>query len=144
MKARDIMTRKVVTVKKDCTVGKLITILKENSITGAPVVDNEGNLVGIVSVKDLIEAISVLIKTRLSAKEIKDLRGKFNWVEGFMTADVITADAESDILDVFELMVKEHIHRVPIMENGKMVGILSASDAYRTLLRFLEEHEGKS
>lgn len=141
MKAREIMTRDIITVKKDYTIRKLIDTLQNNNITGAPVVDDKGELIGIVSVKDVIKAVSSLIKVQLSIEEIKEMRGKFNWVEGIMTSEVISVSADSEILDVFKVMVEKHIHRVPVMEKGKMVGIISASDAYRVMVKHIQESQ---
>ena len=50
MKAKEIMTRRIISVRKDCTIRKLVRTLQDNNITGAPVVDDSGNLVGMVSV----------------------------------------------------------------------------------------------
>jgi CBS domain-containing protein len=128
------MTPDVITVKKDWTIKKLIKTLQDNSITGAPVVDDKGGIIGIVSVKDVIKAVSGLMKVQLSIKEINEMRGKFNWVEGIMTTGAITVGADDDVKDVFRLMVEKHIHRVPVMEKGEMAGIISVSDAYRVIV----------
>ncbi len=137
MKAKAIMTRKVVTVKKDCTIYGLIKLLKKNSITGAPVVDENGCLIGIVSVKDLLYAIEDLVKTHLSIEEIKEIRGACNWVEGFMTKDVITVDENEEVSRVFKLMVDHHIHRVPVMKGELIAGIISTSDAHRAIIKYI-------
>ena len=139
MKAKQIMTRQVVTVRKDYTVGRLIRILKDNRITGAPVVDAKGKLIGIVSVKDLVSAVADLVRVHLSIEEINGMRGRYNWVEGFMTKNVITVEAEDEVKDIFKLMVEKHIHRVPVMENGVLVGIISTSDAHKAIIKYIEE-----
>ncbi|MFW6134716.1 MAG: HPP family protein, partial [Elusimicrobiota bacterium] len=99
MKAKDIMTTNLITVKKDYTITRMIKILQDNNITGAPVVDGQDNLIGIVSIKDIIQAVSDLIKVHLSVEKIKEMRGKYNWVEGIMSTDVITADVNEEVLD---------------------------------------------
>ncbi len=135
MKAKEIMSRNVIFVKKDYTVRKLIRILKENRITGAPVVDDRGNLEGIVSRASIIDAVDEMLKVKLSPGEINKLKGRFNWVEGIMTREVITVEAEDDALEVFKLMDSRNIHRIPVMEDGKIAGIISVSDAIRAFTK---------
>ncbi|MGM0568053.1 MAG: CBS domain-containing protein [Elusimicrobiota bacterium] len=139
MKAREIMSSNVVTVKKEYTIKKLIKVLKENKITGAPVVEDDGSVVGIVSRANIIEAVDDMLKINLSASEIKKLRGKFNWVEGIMTSEVIHINADADIYDVFKIMSDKHIHRLPVMENKKLVGIISVTDAIKAFLKASSE-----
>ncbi len=134
MKAREIMSRGVITVKKEYTVKRLIKVLKEKKITGAPVVEGD-EIVGIVSRANIIEAVDDMLKVNLSASEIKEMRGKFNWVEGIMSRDVITVDAEDDVFDVFKIMADRHIHRIPVMEKGKLAGIISVTDAIRAFIK---------
>lgn len=141
MKAAEIMTPDVITVKKYYTIRKMMNILRENKITGAPVVDDDGNLIGIVSRKDIINAVSDLIKVHVSIEEIDRKRGQFNWVEGIMTEDVVTVDEDTDVLTVFNLMVEKHIHRVPVMKDGKMTGIISISDSHRAILKYFKKNK---
>lgn len=139
MKNKEIMTKDVITVRKNYTVRRLINILRKNHITGAPVVDDSGKLIGMVSVKDLISAVADLMRVNISPEEINRMKGRFNWVEGFMTSDVITANADDEVLDVFKLMVTKHIHRVPIMKGGELVGIISTSDAHKAILEYIKQ-----
>ena len=129
MKVKEIMTREVLTVTKELSIRRLIKLLEQNKITGAPVVDEQGKLVGIVSSKDVIRAIDHLIRVHVSIDEQKDHKGKYNWVEGVMTTDVISVSEEDDASEVFGTMVRRKIHRVPVVKNGKLVGIISSQDA---------------
>ena len=131
MKVKEIMTRDVCTVTKDLSIRRLIKMLDKNKITGAPVVDEEGKLIGIVSSKDVIRAIDHLIKVHVSIDEQQQHKGMFNWVEGVMTTNVITAQEDDDVREVFGTMVKLKIHRVPVVKEGKPVGIISSQDACR-------------
>ncbi|OGG01545.1 MAG: hypothetical protein A3F83_11310, partial [Candidatus Glassbacteria bacterium RIFCSPLOWO2_12_FULL_58_11] len=119
MKVKELMTQTVLTVKKDVSLRKLVKLLDEHSITGAPVVDDEGRLIGIVSGKDVIRAIDQLIRVNISIDEVKDIKGKYNWVEGVMTTRVISASEEDDVRDVFRTMVERRIHRIPVVRDGK-------------------------
>jgi len=138
MKVKELMTQNVLAVKKDVSLRKLVKLLDENRITGAPVVDDEGRLIGIVSGKDVIRAIDQLIRVHISIDEVKDIKGKYNWVEGVMTTRVISVSEEDDVRDVFRTMVQRKIHRVPVVRDGKPVGIISSQDACR-LVAGLEE-----
>ena len=138
MKVKELMTQNVLAVKKDVSLRKLVKLLDENAITGAPVVDDEGRLIGIVSGKDVIRAIDQLIRVHISIDEVKDIKGKYNWVEGVMTTRVISVSEEDDVRDVFRTMVQRKIHRVPVVRDGKPVGIISSQDACR-LVAGLEE-----
>lgn len=131
MKVKELMTQTVLTVKKDISIRKLVKLLDENSITGAPVVDDDGKLIGIVSSKDVIRAIDHLIKVHISIDEQQEDRGRYNWVEGIMTHKVITADEDDDVRKVFRTMVEKKIHRLPVVRDGRPVGIISSQDACR-------------
>jgi len=131
MKVKEIMTHDVLTVTKELSIRRLIKLLDKNKITGAPVVDEQGNLIGIVSSKDVIRAIDHLIRVHVSIDEQQDHRGMDNWVEGVMTTNVITVNEEDDVREVFATMVKRKIHRVPVVRDGKPVGIISSQDACR-------------
>jgi CBS domain-containing protein len=129
MKVKEIMTRDVLTVTKDLSIRRLIKLLDKNKITGAPVVDEQGKLIGIVSSKDVIRAIDHLIRVHVSLDEQKEHKGQYNWVDGLMTTNVVTADEEDDVREVFGTMLRLQIHRVPVVKEGKPVGIISSQDA---------------
>jgi CBS domain-containing protein len=131
MKVKELMTRNVLSVTKDMSIRRLIKLMDEHSITGAPVVDAEGFLIGIVSGKDVIQAIDHLLRVQLSIDEQQELKGKYNWVEGVMSTRVITATEEDDVREVFRRMVEHKIHRMPVVRDGKPVGIISSQDACR-------------
>jgi len=134
MKVKEIMTRDVLTVTKDLSIRRLIKLLDKNKITGAPVVDEQGKLIGIVSSKDVIRAIDHLIRVHVSLDEQKEHKGQYNWVDGLMTTDVVTADEEDDVREVFGTMLRLQIHRVPVVKEGKPVGIISSQDACKIVV----------
>ena len=131
MKVKELMTKSVLTVKKNVSIRKLVKLLIEHRITGAPVVDDDGKLIGIVSSKDVIRAIEQLIRVHISIDEQQEDRGKYNWVDGIMTRKVITVSEQDDVQEVFRTMVERKIHRVPVVKDGKPVGIISSHDACR-------------
>jgi len=133
MKVKEIMTRDVLTVTKDLSIRRLIKLLDKNKITGAPVVDEQGKLIGIVSSKDVIRAIDHLIRVHVSLDEQKEHKGQYNWVDGLMTTDVVTAGEEDDVREVFGTMLRLQIHRIPVVKEGKPVGIISSQDACKII-----------
>lgn len=131
MKVKELMTKNVLSVKKNISIRKLVKLLGEHSITGAPVVDDDGKLIGIVSSTDVIHAIDHLIRVHISIDEQQENKGKYNWVDGIMTSKVITVSEEDDVREVFHTLVERKIHRVPVVRDGKPVGIISSLDACR-------------
>lgn len=129
MKVKELMTSSVLTVTGDMSIRKLVMLLEQNRITGAPVVDADGKLIGIVSGRDIVKAIDHLIRVHISIDEQQEDRGKYNWVEGIMTPNVFTCGENDDVQDVFNTMVEKKIHRMPVVKDGKPVGIISSQDA---------------
>ena len=142
MRASDIMTRDVATVTRDTRIEDLCDLLKERKITGAPVVDAEGRLVGIVSKDD------VLFRGRGLESEIRQTPDiKLLFTSGFvgfdqggggpvivgqiMTKGVISASEDAAVEDLCSLMWEKRIHRIPIVRGGVLVGIVSALDICR-------------
>ena len=116
-----IMTTDVISVKRDVPIGRAIEILVENDLTALPVVDEDMALLGIVSEKDVLGLLSALEDD--SAK-----------VEDFMTTDVVSFGADEDVIAICECLVNSHFRRVPIVADGKLVGIVSRKDIIKYIL----------
>ena len=116
------MKTNVITVKKDAPVYNAIELLLNNNITGLPVVDDDDNLVGIITEKDVIKLLYANIE--------EDSK-----VEQFMTKDVVVFDESDNLTDVTECFTRNHFRRVPILKNGKIVGILSKKDIIAYILK---------
>lgn len=114
--AKDIMSYPVKYVSPDTKLSDVEQILLKYGHTGVPVVD-EGRIVGIISRRDVEKAL----KHGLEHAPVK----------GFMTREVITVEAETSWEEVQRIMVQEDIGRVPVIEGGKVVGIVSRSDILR-------------
>ncbi|MDX1604986.1 MAG: CBS domain-containing protein, partial [Candidatus Competibacterales bacterium] len=103
-----------------------IHLLLKNRISGAPVVDKLGNIVGILSEKDCL-------KVMLTASYYEEPGGK---VEEFMTPEVKTVDAESSLVDVAEIFLETNYRRFPVVADGnRLVGQISRRDVLRALER---------
>lgn len=116
------MKTNVITVKKDTPVYDAITLFLNNNITGLPIVDNDGNLVGIVTEKDVLKLLYAEVK--------EDTK-----VEQFMTKDVVAFNENDNLTDVAECFIRNHFRRVPILKNGKIVGILSKKDIIAYIMK---------
>ncbi|MBN2208205.1 MAG: CBS domain-containing protein [Candidatus Coatesbacteria bacterium] len=154
LKAKDVMTREVVTVSPSTSLKALSRILEEHSITGAPVVDDEGRIVGIVSQTDVLFS---QLPARIGNEDYDDIFDLFSaspevggsqvrhlraprWVEDIMTKHVVVASEDMSVLELASLLAEKGIHRVPVARNGKLVGIVSALDLLGALAKGAEEH----
>lgn len=143
LKAKDIMTRNAITVSQDTTVEELGRIFIEKGISGAPVVDNNGNIVGIVTENDLISKNSRLhIPTILRLfdafiplgaskleEEIKKMTA--STVGEVCIKKVVTIDEETPIDDIATIMNEKKIHLLPVTREGRVVGIIGKKDLIR-------------
>ncbi len=121
-KVRDLMSRDVVTVQPSTPVYEAMRILVENNVTGLPVVDGEGKLQGIVSEKDMLK---LLYEEHVENEP----------VEKFMTRNVVAYEEADTLIDVCECLIANNFRRVPILKDGKLVGIISRSDIIRYILQ---------
>nr|WP_306800269.1 CBS domain-containing protein [Endozoicomonas sp. YOMI1] len=122
------MTPKVVTVSPDIQVPEAIRILLKHNITAAPVVDNEGTLIGILSESDCLEGT-------LNGSYFSQDAGL---VRDYMTSQVVTADPKEDIITVYQRFMTDKAYRVPVVADGNLVGILSPKDLMSAVLEFYE------
>ncbi|MDP3076837.1 CBS domain-containing protein [Bradyrhizobium sp.] len=138
MQARNVMVTPVVTVKPSATVQEVAARFLESKISAAPVVDDNGKLVGIVSEGDLLHRVEADTERRRSwllrafteadtlAAEYVKSHGRR--VSDVMTRTVITAAPETPLHEIATLLEKNAIKRVPILENGQLVGVVSRAN----------------
>jgi CBS domain-containing protein len=123
-KVRDYMSGKLITFTPDTDVMDAVQVLIENRITGAPVVDNHGDLVGMLSEFDCLKVV-------LEAGYNDHPGGP---VSALMTEDVETVDANTSIFDLTQMFLKSGFRRYPVMENNELVGQVSRKDLLRALM----------
>jgi CBS domain-containing protein len=143
MKARDVMTRSVVSVTPDCSIGDLATRLQRYRISGLPVINAAGALVGIVTEGDCLRRAETGTETKRSgwrsflaspetvAQEYVRSHGRK--VAEVMTPNPITVREDADLNDVIHLMEKHRIKRLPVVEGGAVVGIVSRANLVQAL-----------
>ncbi len=118
----NIMQTDVIAVKENTLVYEAMELLRENNITGLPVVDEDKHLVGIITEKDVV--------TLLYA--VKDDRAK---VKEFMTKEVVSFGINSNMIEICDCFAKNNFRRVPIVDDsGKVVGIVSKKDIISYIL----------
>ena len=151
MKVKDVMNPNVVFCKPDDTVREVAKILKENDISGVPVLEDE-ELVGIVSEGDLLklliipekgelwlpspfEVIEVPIREYLGWEDTKKILSDVGStkVEEIMTKDVHTISSEASVEEASEHMVRHRINRLPVIEDDLVVGIVTRGDIIQGL-----------
>lgn len=147
MQARDIMTEQVITVSPEATVEEVARIISEKGISGVPVVDGEGKLVGIVSEGDIIarsknlhipthiQLLGGVIYLESTKKLENDLKKMVAFqVKDLMTSDVFSVAPEATVEEIATIMTDERVNRVPVVEHGRVIGIVSRSDIVRTMV----------
>ncbi|MEA3225006.1 MAG: CBS domain-containing protein [Planctomycetota bacterium] len=128
-KAKDVMKTDLITVRRQTEIHEAIRILVENNITGLPVVNDDMSLAGIISEKDMLGLLY----------NIEDKPGN---VEDFMTENVVCFDQEDSLIDVAESFIASSFRRVPIVTEGKLVGIISRKDIIAYILKL--RHKDKA
>jgi acetoin utilization protein AcuB len=135
MLVRDRMTLNPVTITPETSVTDALRLMSEKKIRRLPVVDGQGNLVGIVSDRDLLLA-SPSPATSLAIWEIHELLAKLT-VEKMMTREVITVPEDTPLEEAARIMADSRIGGLPVMRDRVLVGIISESDLFKTLLQLL-------
>ena len=114
MLANDIMTKKVITVSPTTSLKDLAKTLTKNKISGTPVADKNGKLLGIVSRTDVVAK---------RGEKVKDI----------MSKDIISVNEETPVEEIANLFTTHKINRVPVLQGKKLVGIVSRADIVRAI-----------
>ena len=154
MKIREIMAKTLTTVDASDTLEVAATKMTESGVSGAPVVDSQGILVGILSESDILKHMKTLVDDEVGMRYLSDTTHSLSLfvmlaerdhevreavfkrlraakVARAMTADVITAKPSDTIESVAALMIEHNVNRIPIVEGGKVVGIVTQADYAR-------------
>lgn len=147
IKAKDIMTRDVVSVRPETEIIQAAKLMLDRHLNGLPVVDGEGRLKGIICQSDLmtqqqkipLPSFFVLLDSAISIASQKDIETEVRkmaavTVSEAMTPDPVTVDPETSLEDIATLMVQHDIHTLPVFDGGKLVGIVGKADILRTLI----------
>ncbi|KKR11370.1 MAG: hypothetical protein UT39_C0008G0003 [Candidatus Woesebacteria bacterium GW2011_GWA1_39_21] len=151
MLVREIMSKKVTCISPECTTSQILKIFRKYKISGAPVVGKSGKLLGIVSEKD------VLFKLFLSEEEfynnvdyyfsktnreedldvIRNLKAK-----NIMSRDVVSIGPDEHVLTACSKLLMHHVRRLPVVENKKLVGMVTTNDVFLNYLQYILGEKG--
>jgi CBS domain-containing protein len=145
MRALDVMTSSVITVDPDTSVQDLAKLLSERGISGAPVVEPAGRMVGIVSEGDLLHRAELGTEHRgeprrswwldhFASELARDyVKSHGRTVKDIMTRNVVSVSEDTDLADIAMLLETKQIKRVPVLRDGRIVGIVSRANLVRAL-----------
>ncbi len=120
--AKDLMRTDLITVSKAATVSEVIDILAEKGITGLPVVEDDMTLVGLISEKDVLQ-----VAYRIIAQSYDPATSRAT-VEKLMAKELVTFSPDDNLADICQCFLDRSIRRVPVVDEGKLVGIISRKD----------------
>lgn len=144
--AQDIMTRELITVRENDPIRDLAALLLTSNISGAPVVDDAGRLIGVVTESDLIfqnkkihlptafallDAFVFLERPGKTEQELKKMAG--TRVGDICSRNPVTVSLETELEELATLMTEKNIHTLPVMAEGVLVGVIGKSDIIRTI-----------
>jgi CBS domain-containing protein len=145
MKAADIMSTDVVTASPGTSVREIARLLLEKHLTALPVIDEHGVPIGMISEGDLVGpddtarrdwCLSLLAEGQpLSPDFLGWLHSRGRTANSVMSKPVVSVDEDAEIGEIARLLAAHHVKRVPVVRNGRLVGIVSRGDLLRALYR---------
>ena len=160
---RDVMSKGPVTLRPTATLREAAITLADESVGGCPVVDDDGQLIGMLSEVDILEALKTqhkelrmlmppeitfgisfveIIKEREALAAFKEVENRL--VQDIMTKDLHAVGPDESVERVIRLMVQHKIHRIPVVEESRLVGIVTRGDVLRGFFRQVGQprHQG--
>ena len=144
--AKDIMTRDVVTVHSSASLRDISRLLAEHRIIGIPVVDDDKRLVGMISMRDIAKEevrtlgampdyqdIYELFSSAMDMEEAESISVRRLWAEEIMSRNLHTAIESTPVREICAMMNKFGVHRIPILRDERLVGLVTAMDIIKTL-----------
>ena len=139
LKARDLMSTPVITISMNATVGEAADLMLNHRVSTVPVLDNDGNLVGIMNHADfglhhkfvpLADNIYTCLGTWTTPDTVEETARKIRskLVKDVMRHDVVTVDENASIPDLAELMLDKKVNRLPVRKDGRLEGIITRHD----------------
>jgi acetoin utilization protein AcuB len=139
MLVRERMSKQPVTITADVPITEALRIMRENQVRRLPVLDSDGKLIGIVSEKDLLYA-SPSPATSLSIYEMHYMLSRLKVTE-LMTPDPVTITPDTLLEEAALIMADNKIGGLPVMEDGRLVGIITETDIFKVFLELLGARE---
>ena len=142
MQVKEIMTASPKTVTADTSIKDVATMMLIERISGAPVVDEENNVVGIISEKDLLMHMFPTLDELMneSRPDFEEMENNYQstmtlTVQDLMSENVATVSSDMPCLKAASMMWLRKIRRIPVADNGKLVGIVSIGDVHRAIFK---------
>jgi CBS-domain-containing membrane protein len=144
--AKDIMSKDVITVGLQTSVSELAEILWKNRISGAPVLDENGDVVSVVTESDLIDqtkkihiptmisildSVIFLESSKKTEKEIKKMAG--NTVQDICSMELVSVKEDTGLDEIATIMAEKKVHTLPVVQDGKLIGVIGKSDIIRSM-----------
>ncbi len=142
----DIMTRSVITVKKETTVKELARILTKHGISGAVVVNNEDKVIGIVTESDLIfqnkklhiPSVVTILDSYFFLENPDKMEQEIEKMVGATVGDIFSEDAvtvqeDTTITEIATIMSEQHVHTLPVLKDNTLVGVIGKKDIIKTI-----------
>ncbi len=143
----DVMTREVITVTPETSLRDLAEILSQKNFNGVPVVDNEGDVIGVVSESDLVErnkplhipTVFVILDSIIPLENPWRMQKEFKRltatkVEDIYSKPAVCVEPDTDISEVARIMSEKGIHTLPVTDRGKLVGVIGKGDVIKSLI----------
>ncbi len=127
LRARDIMIKNVVSVKKDTPIYEAVKLLVEHNISGLPVVEDDMTLVGVLSEKDVVDLF------------YQNEKAENKTVNNYMTEPPVHFEENSTLVNICDFLNKNIFRRVPVTSDGKLIGIISVKDVLNSVLQLRQE-----
>ena len=147
MVAGDIMNRKVVTVTRNTSLAVAARLMLDHGINGLPVLDEQGSVVGMVGIRDVLRVpkpshseMPILKWERLEEKAAELTRTTVGQV---MARRVVSVNEDTSVIEVAAIMANKGVHPIPVLRNGQLLGVIGRADIVRVLLD-LSEKTGNS
>ncbi len=140
LKAKDVMNASVLTIEASATLRKAAEVMLEHRVNGLPVMSSEGNLVGMVGIKDVLK-----MPQRVPGKSYIIFYPGFErkaqllnevLVDQVMSRPVVAVSGEATLGEVMTIVLDRGIHPVPVLREGQMVGVIGRSDLVRAMVGF--------
>ncbi|MDA8193966.1 MAG: CBS domain-containing protein [Thermaerobacter sp.] len=152
MYARDLMTTNVIRIASSVTIGQAVQLLKEHTISGLPVVDEQGRLIGVITGGDVLRAFQqraqrvyhtligpthVVIDHAVYLHDREELLSLP--VEKMMSRGAVTVGLDSQVGDITDIMLRQNVRRVFVLEQKKLRGVITRNDIVRWLVTHVED-----
>lgn len=123
MRAKDLMNTDIVTIREDASISQLCDVMQAAHANGLPVLNAQGELVGIVTEDDIL----------YGTMGVFDKDGKLVLVRDIMTSPAICATEDTDVVELSRMLWGMRIHRIPIVLDGRVSGVVTALDVVRAV-----------